>query len=402
MGCGKGVRRQSCAEMDAKNIMFFSFATQSSRFFSNAALFIFSVIVFVGFTVFTNSSAQASSFSPANPSVNEGIGRHGVEQSHSAIFKRSDKINVAVAANFAKPLKSIAEQFTELTGIDVAVTVSSSGTLYAQIQHGASFDVFLSADRARPQALVFNNLVHESNIVDYAKGKLVFIHAGDLPYEESCKQGKEPFTADAKSQLSAKLIECLSMQLSKLMENPQSKVAIANPKLAPYGIAAQQTLQNLGLSQRVAPHRVMGKNVLQTLQFYTTGSVKGAFVANSLALDLPSNLLFNVARADDTKSADATTVIIPVSDTLYRPIIQSLVVNSKTAARFSPNLFDPTVRVDEAMDKDERTASKPFNLSHADGVPSASLFVQYLLSQSVQHSLNEWGYESVHLFGAGQ
>ncbi|GFD91877.1 hypothetical protein KUL156_04070 [Alteromonas sp. KUL156] len=382
--------------------MFFSFATQSSRFSGNAALFIFSVVVFVGFTVFTSSSAQASSFSPANPSVNEGIGRHGVEQSHSAIFKRSDKINVAVAANFAKPLKSIAEQFTELTGIDVAVTVSSSGTLYAQIQHGASFDVFLSADRARPQALVDNNLVHESNIVDYAKGKLVFIHAGDLPYEESCKQGKEPFTADAKSQLSAKLIECLSMQLSKLMENPQSKIAIANPKLAPYGIAAQQTLQNLGLSQRVVPHSVMGKNVLQTLQFYTTGSVKGAFVANSLALDLPSNLPFDVARADSTKSADATTVIIPVSDTLYRPIIQSLVVNSKTAARFSPNLFDPTVLVEEAMDEDERTASKPFNLSRADGVPSASLFVQYVLSQSVQHSLNEWGYESVNLFGAGQ
>lgn len=402
MGCGKSVRRQSCAEMDAKNIMFFSSATQSSRFFSNAALFIYSVVVFVGFTVFTSSSAQASSFSPANPSVNEGIGRHGVEQSHSAIFKRRDKISVAVAANFAKPLKSIAEQFTELTGIDVAVTVSSSGTLYAQIQHGASFDVFLSADRARPQALVDNNLVHESNIVDYAKGKLVFIHAGDLPYEESCKQGKEPYTADAKSQLSAKLIECLSLQLSKLLENPQIKIAIANPKLAPYGIAAQQTLQNLGLSQRVVPHRVMGKNVLQTLQFYTTGSVQGAFVANSLALDLPSNLPFDVARADSTKSADATTVIIPVSDTLYRPIIQSLVVNSKTAARFSPNLFDTTILVDEAMDKDERTASKPFNLSHADGVPSASLFVQYVLSQSVQHSLNDWGYESVNLFGAGQ
>ena len=78
-------------------------------------------------------------------------------------------INVAVAANFAAPLKAYAEQFSRITGIEVNVTVASSGTLFAQIQHGAKFDVFLSADTARPQALIDAGKVHQDNMYHYAK-----------------------------------------------------------------------------------------------------------------------------------------------------------------------------------------------------------------------------------------
>ena len=195
------------------------------------------------------------------------------------------------------------------------------------------------------------------------------------------------------------------------MENPQNKVAIANPKLAPYGDAAQQTLQNLSLWQQFSPHRVMGKNVLQTLQFYTTGSVKGAFVAYSLALDLPadlsSNLPSNFNSVVNTKSADAVTVIVPVPETLYQPIIQSLVVNSKTVATLSPNLFEPlpiknaAAPVDEPVLKGDKETTRAFRLSDANGVSSPSLFVQYLMSQGVQHSLIEWGYEPTIASGGG-
>ena len=396
-----------------------SLAMRLSSFVNLAMLILVSASVALGVTAFSSSVAQASSFEAANNNVNEGSVISAEKQNQSVNFKRDEKINIAVAANFAKPLKSIAEQFTELTGIEVAVTVSSSGTLYAQIQHGASFDVFLSADRARPQALVDDNVVHHSNLVDYAKGKLAFVYAGDLSREASheasgernCEQIARSSTGDTTAEINVQLTDCLSKQLVQLMENPQNKVAIANPKLAPYGDAAQQTLQNLSLWQQFLPHRVMGKNVLQTLQFYTTGSVKGAFVAYSSALDLPadlsSNLPSNFNSVVNTKSADAVTVIVPVPETLYQPIIQSLVVNSKTVATLSPNLFEPlpiknvTAPVDEPIHNDNVETTRAFRLSDANGVSSPSLFVQYLMSQGVQHSLIEWGYEPTIASGVG-
>ena len=407
--------------------MVFSLAMRLSSFVNLAMLILVSAStcasVALGVMAFSSSVAQASSFEAANNTVNEGSVISAEKQNQSVNFKRNEKINVAVAANFAKPLKSIAEQFTELTGIEVAVTVSSSGTLYAQIQHGASFDVFLSADRARPQALVDNNLVHHGNLVNYAKGKLAFVYAGDLSRESfseisskksserNCEQIARSSTGETTAQINVQLTDCLSKQLVQLMENPQNKVAIANPKLAPYGDAAQQTLQNLSLWQQFLPHRVMGKNVLQTLQFYTTGSVKGAFVAYSLALDLPadlsSNLPSNFNSVVNTKSADSVTVIVPVPETLYQPIIQSLVVNSKTVATLSPNLFEPlpiknaAAPVDEPVLKGDKETTRAFRLSDANGVSSPSLFVQYLMSQGVQHSLIEWGYEPTIASGGG-
>lgn len=403
--------------------MFFSLAMRLSSFVNLAMLILVSAStcasVALGITAFSSSVAQASSFEAANNTVNEGSVISADKQNQSVNFKRDEKINVAVAANFAKPLKSIAEQFTELTGIEVAVTVSSSGTLYAQIQHGASFDVFLSADRARPQALVDNNLVHHGNLVDYAKGKLAFVYAGDLSSEAShetfgewsCEQFARSSTGDTTAQINAQLTDCLSRQLVQLMENPQNKVAIANPKLAPYGDAAQQTLQNLSLWHQFLPHRVMGKNVLQTLQFYTTGSVKGAFVAYSSALDLPANLSSNLPSnfnsVVNTESAEAITVIVPVPENLYQPIIQSLVINSKTVATLSPNLFEPlpiknvAAPVDEPIHNDNVEPTRAFRLSDANGVSSPSLFVQYLMSQGVQHSLIEWGYEPAIASGVG-
>jgi len=334
------------------------------------------------------------------------VASHADEQSTSSSYKRDEKINIAVAANFAKPLKSIAQQFTQLTGIDVAVTVSSSGTLYAQIQHGAGFDVFLSADRNRPQALVDNNIVHKNNLVDYAQGKLAFIYAGELPEYLN-------------TQLTARLTE----QLTQLTENPNNKIAIANPKLAPYGEAAKQTLQSLSLWQRILPHKVTGKNVLQTLQFYTTGSAQAAFVAYSLALELPNANLASggsdksisinngVEKSVDNSidsSAMVTTVIIPVPQSLHKPIIQSLVVNQKHAATLSPNLFD--VQAEALGDVVEQPGVQTsghvitqvpisFSLSDANGVSSASLFVQFLMSKSVQQSLTEWGYQPASTVG---
>nr|WP_232367976.1 molybdate ABC transporter substrate-binding protein [Alteromonas mediterranea] len=367
--------------------------------------------VFINVVVLTSASAVASATETDSYTKSAKLFTSADKQNPSLPVKRHDKINVAVAANFAKPLKSIAQQFTQLTGIEVAVTVSSSGTLYAQIQHGAAFDVFLSADRARPQALVNNNLVHESNVVDYAKGKLAFVYTGKLPanangYESVAREarrtdenqqgGEQKAQAGGQGKplegkINAQLSKQLSQQLIQLTETPGSKIAIANPKLAPYGEAAQQTLQNLLLWQHVLPHRVMGKNVLQTLQFYSTGSVRGAFVAYSLALDLP-NMSSPTSDKSFADGKGATTVIIPVPENLYQPIVQSLVINAKTAATLSPNVFDAQTET-RTPNQAKTSGLTRFDMTKAEGVSSPSLFVQYLLSQGVQHGLAEWGYQ---------
>ncbi len=390
----------------------FVFSVVSSIFRACSMRFI-SVSVFINVVVFSFASAVASPTETASYTKSAKLFTSADKQTPSLPVKRHDKINVAVAANFAKPLKRIAQQFTLLTGIDVAVTVSSSGTLYAQIQHGAAFDVFLSADRARPQALVNNNLVHESNVVDYAKGKLAFVYTGKLPananangYEsvprearrtaENQQGGEQKTQAGGQSKplegkIYAQLSKQLSQQLIQLTETPGSKIAIANPKLAPYGEAAQQTLQNLLLWQHVLPHRVMGKNVLQTLQFYSTGSVRGAFVAYSLALDLP-NMSSPTSDKSFADGKGATTVIIPVPENLYQPIVQSLVINAKTAATLSPNVFDAQTET-RTPNQAKTSELTRFDMTKAEGVSSPSLFVQYLLSQGVQHGLAEWGYQ---------
>ena len=386
----------------------FVFSFVSSIFRACSMRFI-SVSVFINVVVLTSASAVASATETASYTKSAKLFTSADKQNPSLPVKRHDKINVAVAANFAKPLKRIAQQFTQLTGIDVAVTVSSSGTLYAQIQHGAAFDVFLSADRARPQALVNNNLVHESNVVDYAKGKLAFVYTGKLPasanangYESVAREarrtaenqqgGEQKAQAGGQGKpLEGKINAQLSKQLIQLTETPGSKIAIANPKLAPYGEAAQQTLQNLLLWQHVLPHRVMGKNVLQTLQFYSTGSVRGAFVAYSLALDLP-NMSSPTSDKSFADGKGATTVIIPVPENLYQPIVQSLVINAKTAATLSPNVFDAQTET-RTPNQAKTSGLTRFDMTKAEGVSSPSLFVQYLLSQRVQHGLAEWGYQ---------
>ncbi|WDT84594.1 molybdate ABC transporter substrate-binding protein [Alteromonas sp. 009811495] len=259
----------------------------------------------------------------------------------SAEERSVDTLNVAVAANFAKPLQFFANQFSQITGIETRITVSSSGTLYAQLQHGAQFDVFLSADRQRPIALAESGVVHTENVVNYAQGQLAFVYR------------TSDFTQvpDALSEL---VLSAMSM----------GKVAMANPKLAPYGDAAKDVLDTLNLYNDMQTHRVIGKNVLQTYQFFTTNNVSGAFVAYSLT---------PVVMQEQDKNIG--TFLVPSS--LHKPIVQSLAINSRVKAQLVPNRFNEL----------------PFNKSDAlMRVSASNLFVQYLLSDKVQAQLNEWGY----------
>jgi molybdate transport system substrate-binding protein len=272
-------------------------------------------VVFFTLSFACNAAVSNTYLDSDNDSANYG----------KAVPILSSPLQVAVAANFAKPLRNIANDYFKKSGQEVSVTVSSSGTLFAQLTHGAQFDVFLSADTARPNALVEAGRVNAEDVHVYAKGRLAFLSSNTTASTPN-------FTA---ASLAGK------------------KLAIANPKLAPYGNAAKQYLVNTNQWNIVSPHIVMGKNVLQTYQFFTTGNADYALVAYSLTL---TDKQINEAGGRNTSGRAAAALLIP--DTLHQPILQSLAV---TAA--------------------------------ADRKAAASAFARYLLSLEVQGNLPNWGYQ---------
>ncbi|MYM62490.1 molybdate ABC transporter substrate-binding protein [Pseudomaricurvus sp. HS19] len=158
---------------------------------------------------------------------------------------------IAVAANFTAPMEAITHAFEEQTGHTVSVSFGSSGKLFAQVQNGAPFDAFLSADTAKPEALVNAGLAIKESRFTYAVGTLA-LYGGD--------------STDAK----------------RLLESGDyNKLAIANPRLAPYGAAAMETLQALGVADSAASKLVTGENISQTWQFVFTGNADIGFIALS-------------------------------------------------------------------------------------------------------------------------
>lgn len=162
------------------------------------------------------------------------------------------QVNVAVASNFTVTLRHLASSFEEQSGHKLRISSASTGKLYAQIVHGAPFDIFLAADEARPTRLVDEGKAVADSRFTYALGQLVFWSPGS--------------TAESSAE--------------KLLKSGQIKrLAMANPKTAPYGLAAEATLQNMGLWPGKTIKVVRGENVSQTFQFVTTRAVDGGFVA---------------------------------------------------------------------------------------------------------------------------
>ena len=167
------------------------------------------------------------------------------------------EVRVAVAANFADCLEEVAPLFTKRSGHRITPIVGSTGRLFAQIRQGAPFDVFLAADSRRPLILVEEELARQPRV--YARGRLVLWSAlGGL----GAQLGND--------------------DLVRALEDPRlDHVAIANPDLAPYGRATEQTLDSLGLDPQLGGRRVQGSSVGQVWQFAVTGHAQGAFVALS-------------------------------------------------------------------------------------------------------------------------
>ena len=167
---------------------------------------------------------------------------------------RAAEVTVAVAANFTAPMQKIARAFEADTGHKAVLTFGSTGAFYAQIRNGAPFQLLLSADDETPARLEREGAAVAGSRFTYAIGRLVLWSA-------------QPGVVDDKGEL--------------LRKRGDGRIALANPKLAPYGAAAIEAMTILGLLQSLQPRFVQGENIAQTYQFVATGNAALGFVALS-------------------------------------------------------------------------------------------------------------------------
>jgi molybdate transport system substrate-binding protein len=183
------------------------------------------------------------------------------------------EVKVAVAANFTEPAKEIAARFKVRTGHDATLSFGSSGQFYAQIANEAPFEVFLSADRERPEKAEAEGLAVAGSRFTYAVGRLVLF-------------SKTPGLVDAKGAV--------------LKAGKFNKIAIADPKTAPYGVAAVETMKKLRVYDALAPKLVQGTSITQAYQFVDTGAAELGFVALSQVVTVKGGSRWTVPAADHT------------------------------------------------------------------------------------------------------
>ena len=161
---------------------------------------------------------------------------------------------VAAASNFSAPMMELVERFESQTGHRVNTAFGSSGRLFAQITNGAPFQIFFSADQDKPARLIEAGLAIASSRFTYANGELVL------------------WSADPEREIT---------DSDALQETDVTRIAVANPRIAPYGAAAMEVLEALGLSKQLADRLVQGENIAQTYQFVESGNAQLGFVAKS-------------------------------------------------------------------------------------------------------------------------
>lgn len=195
--------------------------------------------------------------------------------------------HIAVASNFAAPMKKLAAQFEQATGHTLTLSTGSTGKFYAQIKNGAPFDMLLAADEVTPARLMREG--DAVKIQTYAIGRLVL-------------WSDRPGYIDGSDAV--------------LRQNRFQRLAIANPKLAPYGAAAIEVLTRLKLIDAVQNKFVIGENIAQTYQFVASGNAELGFVALSQAMQ-------------DGKLTRGSAWVVPAS--LHAPIRQDAVLLKRGA-----------------------------------------------------------------------
>jgi molybdate transport system substrate-binding protein len=217
------------------------------------------------------------------------------------------EVNIAVASNFTAPMERIAALFKQESGHTVKLSFGSSGKFYSQIQNGAPFDLFLAADEKNPKLLEQEGLAVAGTRFVYALGKLVLWSA-------------QPGLVDAKGAI--------------LRKGNYNKLAIGDPKLASYGTAAKEALEDLGLWSVIQGKLVTGENITQTYQFAATGNAELAFIA-----------LSQITR--DGRVTGGSWWLVPHD--LYNPIRQSAVLLSGAKDKATAQAFLAFLKSEKAM-----------------------------------------------------
>ncbi len=178
----------------------------------------------------------------------------------SAVTVHGQEVRVAAAADLKFAMTELASQFEKQTGTKVQATYGSSGNFFSQIQNGAPFDLFFSADIEYPRKLEAAGLGEPGTLYEYAVGRMV-IWAPPSAQVDVAKRG-----------------------WNALLDSAVQKIAIANPEHAPYGQAAVAALQKAGIYEQVKAKLVYGENISQAAQFVQSGNAQAGIVAMSLAI----------------------------------------------------------------------------------------------------------------------
>ena len=180
--------------------------------------------------------------------------------SASKVSAAPRQINVAAAADLSVALPEIASDFEKTSGVVVKLSFGASGALTQQIENGAPFDVFFSADMGYPKQLIADGKGDAATLYRYAVGELVLWTPAESPLD----------------------VERKAMEV--LLDPSTKKIAIANPQHAPYGRAAEAALKHYGLYEKVSDRLVVGENIAQAAQFVESGNAQVGFVALAHAL----------------------------------------------------------------------------------------------------------------------
>ena len=203
---------------------------------------------------------------------------------------QAEVVQIAVAANFTAPARALAEIFARTTGHEAKLSFGATGAFYTQIKNGAPFDILLAADDERPIRLEKEGDTVPGSRFTYAIGQLVLWSA-------------KPGFVDGEGAV--------------LKGGNFNKIAMANPKLAPYGAAAVETMDKLGLAAALTPKLVTGESIGQTYNFIATGNAELGFVALAQVLD-------------GGKLKSGSMWVVPAK--YHAPIIQDAVILKRAAA----------------------------------------------------------------------
>lgn len=217
----------------------------------------------------------------------------------------ADEVSVAVAANFTAPMQQIAAQFEKDTGHKAVLAFGATGKFYAQIVNGAPFELLLAADDETPARLEKEGHGVPGKRFTYAVGKLVLWSAS-------------PELIDGKGEV--------------LKKGNFAHLAIANPKTAPYGAAALETMSALGLLPSLQPRFVQGENIAQTQQFVLSGAAELGFVALAQVLK-------------DGRIAGSAWI---VPDHLHQPILQDALILARGKDKPAPAALFAYIKGDKA------------------------------------------------------